>query len=404
MQMRIVTLTLIACLGLATSGQAQTTRSTASAYALVGSTFEHVTTDSGEQATATSTVADANHTAPGGQAMTRAEFHSEFGRLRALQRVELDNQGTHTRGIGRGPLDFAGEGYMFGGLFTDTIHIMTTGAGTFRVYFQLHGVMDHVGPGVPTWSTKLYGGAFGTGLTMVRPPTNYFLTASGTGVGQFRLTDYYEYAVGATGELNLAGYLGALIDIARSASTSGVSVSRLDVMNTATFRIVPLTHGIGFTAASGTNYQAAIVTGSVVLDGLSGAPSGIPLTIELRAVGSTTPLQTVEVHLGPEGQFEFFTDLSGEYDLTFRGPTWLRNRVTAMIHGLTEGVDVFLHNGDVNGDNVVNVLDFLILRGAFGTSPGHPWFVSGADLNRDNAVNIQDFLILRSNFGRAGVA
>lgn len=51
--------------------------------------------------------------------------------------------------------------------------------------------------------------------------------------------------------------------------------------------------------------------------------------------------------------------------------------------------------GDVNGDGVVNMMDLLLLLGAWGQNPGHP-----ADLNGDGVVNVQDLLILLSNWTR----
>ncbi len=51
--------------------------------------------------------------------------------------------------------------------------------------------------------------------------------------------------------------------------------------------------------------------------------------------------------------------------------------------------------GDANGDGVVNLADFGILRGEFGQS-GTSLF---ADFNGDGIVNLADFGILRANFG-----
>jgi hypothetical protein len=55
--------------------------------------------------------------------------------------------------------------------------------------------------------------------------------------------------------------------------------------------------------------------------------------------------------------------------------------------------------GDANGDGVVNLSDFLILRRNFGN--GDSGFGEG-DFNGDGVVNLSDFLILRRNFGTGG--
>jgi len=61
------------------------------------------------------------------------------------------------------------------------------------------------------------------------------------------------------------------------------------------------------------------------------------------------------------------------------------------------GLSFTLRNGDINGDNKVDLADFSLLRTGFGTSSTGP-----ADLNGDGLVNLADFSILRSNFGQSG--
>ncbi|HRP62988.1 MAG TPA: dockerin type I domain-containing protein [Phycisphaerales bacterium] len=50
--------------------------------------------------------------------------------------------------------------------------------------------------------------------------------------------------------------------------------------------------------------------------------------------------------------------------------------------------------GDLNGDNTIDVLDLLILLGAWGNNPGHP-----ADMNGDGTVDVLDLLILLGAWG-----
>jgi len=51
--------------------------------------------------------------------------------------------------------------------------------------------------------------------------------------------------------------------------------------------------------------------------------------------------------------------------------------------------------GDSNGDGVVDNLDYDNLMAQFGGAPG----VDSADFNNDNLVDLEDFAILRGNFG-----
>jgi hypothetical protein len=58
--------------------------------------------------------------------------------------------------------------------------------------------------------------------------------------------------------------------------------------------------------------------------------------------------------------------------------------------------------GDLDGNDTINVSDFIHLRNAFGSASGDPSFLPQADLNGDGSVNIQDFVIFRQGFGQSG--
>ena len=53
--------------------------------------------------------------------------------------------------------------------------------------------------------------------------------------------------------------------------------------------------------------------------------------------------------------------------------------------------------GDLDGDGIVGITDFLALLGAWGPNPGHP-----ADFDGDGLVGITDFLTLLGNWGPVG--
>ena len=76
--------------------------------------------------------------------------------------------------------------------------------------------------------------------------------------------------------------------------------------------------------------------------------------------------------------------------------------VTSDVSGLTteQTVDITVKlGGDANGDGVVNILDKVAVRNAFGSSGPNP-----ADVNCDNVVNILDKVIVRNQFGQSGCA
>jgi len=54
--------------------------------------------------------------------------------------------------------------------------------------------------------------------------------------------------------------------------------------------------------------------------------------------------------------------------------------------------------GDVNGDGIVNIIDMVLLRAAYGSTPTQPNWNPEADINRDGVINIFDALILGNHW------
>lgn len=145
------------------------------------------------------------------------------------------------------------------------------------------------------------------------------------------------------------------------------------------------------------------VSGTVDLQGVV-TPVGAPVSIQVRELGSGTVVGSYDVLLAQGGAFTFATQLVGDFHLSLKSPTHLRRTsgpFSISPSGAT-GLAFSLINGDVNGDNTVNLQDFLVLRAAFGSSQGSQHWNPNADLNRSGTVDVQDFLILRVNFGRSG--
>lgn len=102
------------------------------------------------------------------------------------------------------------------------------------------------------------------------------------------------------------------------------------------------------------------------------------------------------------GGFTFREAGPGTHDLYAKASTFLRRR---WLGSLTlsgtpvTGVNLVLTNGDVNGDNRIDVSDFLNLASHYEVEPVTD---VRADLNGDRRVNIDDFLILAANYERVG--
>lgn len=73
--------------------------------------------------------------------------------------------------------------------------------------------------------------------------------------------------------------------------------------------------------------------------------------------------------------------------------------LTGGVNNLSVGPVVL---GDINNNNVINVLDLSLLSAAFGKSVGMPGYNFLADLNCDGVINIFDVSIFSSAFNEAG--
>ena len=147
------------------------------------------------------------------------------------------------------------------------------------------------------------------------------------------------------------------------------------------------------------------LTGTVVLDSYTGA-NAMLVGYELRNSGGTV-LQSGATTLGATGQFGISVNpdiVHQSLRLVIRGSHWLGKTARNANIGLAN-VDfgsVTLSNGDVNGDNRVNLTDFSQLSAAYGSTTNGPNWNAGADLNGDGRVNLSDFSILSTAYGRIG--
>lgn len=153
-----------------------------------------------------------------------------------------------------------------------------------------------------------------------------------------------------------------------------------------------------------TTPPAITVSGTVDLQDIDGDEAGLEVEIEVRNVGSTTPLETHTVTLGAGGSYSFNSNLAaGTYDVAAKGSHWLRQldgSVTFAAGGATANFS--LVNGDADPDNEVNLVDAGRISAAFGSVDGDPNWNPLADLNEDGEVNLVDWGIMSARFGQAG--
>jgi len=147
------------------------------------------------------------------------------------------------------------------------------------------------------------------------------------------------------------------------------------------------------------------VSGQVTLQDYGADITQVPVTVEIRALGTTTALQTQTVHLLPDGSFSFPSALTGTFDVAAIAPHWLRQVIPAVLlsgNGYVGGLGFSLVNGDVNGDDTINLADLLAIAVAWRSQPGSANWNPNADLNGDGTVNLADWTIAARNWRKAG--
>ena len=103
----------------------------------------------------------------------------------------------------------------------------------------------------------------------------------------------------------------------------------------------------------------------------------------------------------------YTTSTEGTYSITFQLPkigyignytTYVSSYYQGQLATNSTTFEIILI-ADINGDGKVNILDAILLGGAFGSEPGQPKWDSRCDLNDDLNVNILDAIILGRHFG-----
>ena len=84
-------------------------------------------------------------------------------------------------------------------------------------------------------------------------------------------------------------------------------------------------------------------------------------------------------------------------NVTFTGGAATANFVNDGVPGGWDAMDTYLRGGDITGDNIINLLDYNVLRQNYGTVNG-----GAADINGDGKVNIFDYSLLEVNFDQNG--
>lgn len=150
------------------------------------------------------------------------------------------------------------------------------------------------------------------------------------------------------------------------------------------------------------------LNGSVTLQGRPTAPHPqwiVPLTVDFYAEGNmTTPAFTRNVTTDNSGNFTITDITPGNFKVAVKNSHTLRrvSQLQTIGSGLTTINIGILKEGDANGDNTVDELDFSLLLNSFYKAFGDPGFDIRTDFNDDGFVDEFDFSLLLNTYYNIG--
>lgn len=180
-----------------------------------------------------------------------------------------------------------------------------------------------------------------------------------------------------------------------------------------TGKLMAATYGRGMWMISLSNTQS--VSGTIEYQDFLGSAAPRTASIKFMNPGTQTMVHAQLVSIGGGGpkSYQIFVPISGTFDVYVKGSNWLQKRIPNVSVGPlgVTGLSFSLVNGDINGDNAVDLMDFDVFSEYYDkTSSDADWTVVGAngsrpidaDLDGDNAVTLLDFDVFSKNFDASG--
>jgi len=125
--------------------------------------------------------------------------------------------------------------------------------------------------------------------------------------------------------------------------------------------------------------------------------------IEVKVKDANGNIENHTIVVGYNGYYAFDTALTGVVSISFKGDHFLTTVKTGVNTAVgQDNLDVFLRNGDCDGDDTVTTDDYLILNNAFDTEPGDANYDVRADLSDNGPVTTDDYLAFNQNFDVSG--
>ncbi|MBL8048574.1 MAG: hypothetical protein JNJ45_07830 [Chthonomonas sp.] len=170
------------------------------------------------------------------------------------------------------------------------------------------------------------------------------------------------------------------------------------------------------TGIRGTAVRAYVAIPATPISGvveLQDHANDVGKTVAWELKNGATVVDSGTTTLGTGGSYNIGTIKTGNLDLRMKARTWIGATLIGLnVDGTAiSSANLSLKNGDVNGDNIVDIADYSYLAGAFDLDASAPnWLTADgngirpvdSDLNGDTNVDIADYTILAMNFDAVG--
>lgn len=144
------------------------------------------------------------------------------------------------------------------------------------------------------------------------------------------------------------------------------------------------------------------IQGTVTLSDFGREPYGVQAVLQFLQNGVL--VYELPTLINPDGSYLARPSLEGSFEVRLKSRHFLRGTAgVKTIGAVTTTADFTLTNGDVDGDNVVSIFDYIGLSESFGLAWGEAGFLEWADLDGDDEVTIFDYVILSNSFDQEGL-
>ena len=198
-----------------------------------------------------------------------------------------------------------------------------------------------------------------------------------------------------------AATVPATVTVASGQRSASFTVTTSGTLTAPASTVISATYN-GVTKTQTLNVTVPTISGAVKFNDYLGAkPTSVVLNF--RMIGATSTFMTKTVTLDSQGNFVAVNVPAEQYDVFVWSGTWLRRTLFCdLTQNDVSGANYSLINGDIDGNNRVDINDRRKIALANGSKPGDPNWNPRADLNGDGVVDATDYAILYKNYGQIG--